>query len=107
MAGLQHWLRHAFGDPGDEPPSERQLELVVWLAREVVRRELTVPALAFLEMSRPLNNLTAQTITFFSPLLSAIVPAERHLEWSAFLERRDAIDRLTAAIEAAGDSRQV
>ena len=104
MTDFRNWLRQAFADPGEDPPTERQLELVAWLAREVVRRELTVPALAFLEMSRPLNNLTAQTITFLSPLLTAIVPEERHKEWSAFLERRDAIDRLTAAIEAAGDA---
>ena len=64
-----NWLKHAFDTSGpDEPPSAAQLELADKLCHEVVRRGLAIPALVFLEMSRPLNRLSSQAIHFLAPM---------------------------------------
>lgn len=69
------------------------------LAREVVRRHLTTPALMFLEMSRPMNYLGAQAMHFFSPMISALFDGHRYEEFAKFLERRDALEIITRQIE--------
>jgi hypothetical protein len=98
MTGIPEWLRQAFA-LGDDPPSAPQMALVERLAVEIKRRQLTVPAIAFLEMSRPLSQLSAQALHFFNPILSAIFRAEDLRSWSEFLERRDALDLLMSALE--------
>lgn len=66
-----NWLQHAFDTSGpDQPPTPAQLELVEKLSHELVRRRLALPALVFLEMSRPLNTLSAQALHFLAPALS-------------------------------------
>ena len=106
MNGVRAWLRHAFAvDATPAEPSLEQIEVVERLCREVVRRELTTPAVAFLEMSRPLNFLGSQALHFFSPMISAVARGQDHDHLAAFLERRDAIDRIIAAMEAAEKER--
>ena len=120
-----NWLQHAFDTRGpDEPPSPAQLELVEKLCHEVVRRRLALPALVFLEMSRPLNTLTAQALHFLAPMLSmfsgqpaadarpssshtpaptdppAPPPPATHELLAQFLERRDSVGFLCDRIEA-------
>lgn len=69
------------------------------LAREVVRRRMTTPALVMLESARPLNSLGAQAMHFFAPLMSTLFDRERYEMAAAFLARRDAVDLLCARIE--------
>lgn len=100
MSAPLDWLRHAFAvRTADGEPTAAQLAIVERLAGEVVRRRLTPAAIAFLEMSRPLNYLGAQSLHFFAPLISAIVRSDEHEHLATFLERRDAIDRLCGRIE--------
>lgn len=105
-----NWLKHAFdlGQPGEEIPPE-QKELVEKLCQEIVRRQLAVPALVFLEMSRPLNVLSAQALHFFSPVLGMFgrqpagseppSTACTHETMAKFLERRDSISYLCDRLE--------
>jgi len=80
-------------------PSDDQMQLVDRLAREIVRRHLTTPALAMLEMSRPLNFLGAQAMHFFAPVLTAIFEPKMYELFARFLERRDAISVIADRIE--------
>ena len=97
---LKDWLRHAFAvDDGPLEPTPPQQAIAERLCREVVRRHLTTPALAFLEMSRPMNFLGAQAIHFFSPLLSALSDAQGHRHFAEFLEHRGSIEYLCRKIE--------
>ncbi|TWT58526.1 hypothetical protein KOR42_19060 [Thalassoglobus neptunius] len=90
---FRSWLRHAFAMPSESAkPTERQLEIVERLAREVARRELTTPAIAFLEMSRPLNYLGSQALHFFQPIATAVLNPHDYSEFAEFLGRRDSID---------------
>jgi hypothetical protein len=95
------WLRHAFAiESADEvEPTEAQRALIDLLCRQIVARELTTPALLFLETVRPLNYVTAQTLQFFAPLLSAVTRPNAAAELTAFLERRGSIDVLCRRIE--------
>jgi hypothetical protein len=111
----------AFDTSGpDEPPTPAQLELVEKLCHEIVRRRLALPALVFLEMSRPLNTLSAQALHFLAPMLSMFsgprvadvslpsppadapiqMPPAAHELLAQFLERRDSVGFLCDRIEA-------
>lgn len=97
---LPDWIRQAFAVDGvDPPPTEEERRLVEQLAREVVRRHMTTPALVILESSRPLNFLGSQAMHVLAPLMSAVFDAKRYRLLSMFLERRDAIDLLCQRIE--------
>ncbi len=97
MSCIRHAL--ALDPPGPAEPTEAERPIVDRVCHEVVRRHLTVPALAFLEMSRPLNYLAANAIHFFSPLLSVLVTGDEHRRFAEFLERRGSIDHLCRRIE--------
>ena len=96
------WLKHAFAvdPPGPAEPSDAQRAPAERICREVVRRHLTTPALLFLEMSRPLNNVAAHLLHFFTPVLSVFTDAAQLREFARFLERRGSIDFLCRRIEA-------
>jgi hypothetical protein len=98
---LTQWLKHAFSvDDGPLVPTPEQAELVDRLAAEVVRRGLTTPALAFLEMSQPLNYVASQALVFFSPMISAVVDAPSHRLLAEFLEHRGSVEYVCQRIEA-------
>lgn len=95
------WLKHAFAiEPaGTFEPTETQRALVDRVCREVVDRELTTPALLFLETVRPLNAISAQTLQFFAPLLAAAGMSKATEDLATFLEHRGSIDFLCRRIE--------
>jgi hypothetical protein len=97
---MRDWLKHAFAvDRGAHELTPEQRAAAERVCREIVRRHLTTPALAFLEMSRPLNYLGAQALHFFSPFIGALTDAEGHRHFAAFLERRSAVEYLCRRIE--------
>ncbi len=98
---LPAWLRHAFAvNDGPLEPTPEQAALVQKLAEEVVRRGMTTPALAFLEMSQPLNFVASQAIVFFTPMISAMLDTRAHETLAKFLEHRGAIEYICQQIEA-------
>lgn len=70
------------------------------VARAVVRRGLTAPAILFLESVRPLGFVASQAMLFFGPLLGWVVPRERYDALQRALESRDGVERLLLRIEA-------
>jgi len=96
------WLKHAFAVEPEGPaePTDAQREVVGRICRAIVRRRMTTPALMFLEMTRPLNYLAAQTMHFFAPVLTAVVDREGYRQFAAFLQRRGSVDYLCWQIEA-------
>jgi len=98
------WFKHAFAvdPPGPAEPTEAQKPVVEWACREIAGRRLTTPGLLFLEMSRPLNFLAAQTMHFFQPGFWAILRQqsyENYLHFSEFIERRGSMDYIIQRIE--------
>lgn len=93
-------LKHAFAveKPDALDPTPAQIALVDRLCREVVRRRLTAPALVALEMTRPLNFVTAQAIHFFDPILQTFGNVHAAREFAMLLEQRGSIDYLAKRI---------
>lgn len=53
-----------------------------------------------IEMSRPLNYLSAQVLTFFQPFVTMVGDAAAYQHFTAFLEQRGSLDYIAARIEA-------
>ena len=97
-----NWLKHAFAidSPEHIQPNEMQSRLVEKLCAEVVRRRLTAPALFTLEMSRPLNYVSAQFLRFLQPIVTVIADKSEYENLTLFLEQRGSIDYVIRRLEA-------
>ena len=95
------WLRHAFAldPPGPAKPNASQRAVIERLCEELHRRRLTVVALGFLEMVRPLNYLGSQLMHFFGPMVSAFADARGYQQFATFLEHRGSIDYICQRLE--------
>ncbi len=86
--------------PASEPCSAAEDALLKKVAAAVVARGLASPAILFLESAEPMNFLGSQALYFLSPILSCVCET-REVEVAArLLERRAAVARLIALIEA-------
>lgn len=104
---MREFLRNAFalddGKPCEPSPEERAV--LERLAAEVARRRLVGPAIAFLEMSRPLNGLGAAVIQFFTPVAATLANPDSLRELAEFLEKRGSVDYLCRMLESAEAAR--
>lgn len=102
MKRMVAWLKHAFlvEKESDFQPDEQDLELIDTVCREIVKRGMATPAVHFLESTRPLNYVGSQTMTFFEPVMHAVL---RHPEaWRRFaeiLEHRGSVEHLCRRID--------
>lgn len=98
---MREFLRNAFALDDGKPcePSVDERAVLERLVDEVVRRRLAAPALAFLEMSRPLNVVGAAVIHFFTPIAAVLTSPVQLRRFADFLERRGSIDYLCRMIE--------
>jgi hypothetical protein len=96
-----NWFRHAFAldPPGPLAPTDEERAVVERLCRILVRRRMNAPALAFLEMSRPLNRVAAQALYFFQPVASLALTGDDYNRFARFLEKSGSIDYLCRRIE--------
>jgi hypothetical protein len=97
-----NWLKHAFAiePPGVAEPNPVQQAVVERICKEVVRRRLVTPALLMLEMSRPLNYVSAQFLHFLQPMVSLSMNAGEYKEFTEFLEQRGSIEYISRRLEA-------
>jgi hypothetical protein len=96
------WLKHAFAiePPGAAEPNPVQKAVVERICREVVRRRMVTPALLMLEMSRPLNYVSAQFLHFLQPIVTFSTNAGEYKEFTEFLEHRGSIEYISRRLEA-------
>jgi hypothetical protein len=104
VGALKSRIKHAFAvdPPGPAEPTPEQQEPVDWFCRQVAKRRLATPGLVALEMSRPLNFLTAQAMHFFAPGVWALARPRTHDQYqhfAAYLERRGSFEYLGRRIE--------
>lgn len=95
------WFRHAFdlGPAQTVAPNDVQRAVVDRLAREVVRRRLTTPALMALEACSPLNFVSAQALYYFQPFVSSFADASAYDEFAALVAQRGSVDYIRDRIE--------
>ena len=106
MDRLKNWWAHAFAV--DSPTGEfsaQDREMVERLARWVVGRGLSAPALMALETGRPLNFVGSQVLVFLSPLLTQIFSPTEYDRFVRILEKRQSIDLIVEAITAQENTR--
>ncbi len=104
MGALKNKLKHAFAvdPPGVADPTPQQQVPVDWICREIARRRLTTPAIAFLEMSRPLNYVGAQLGHVMAPGIWALARQLTYANYKhflAFLELRGSMEYFCQRIE--------
>lgn len=92
-------------DPGiweSRPPdgaAEDFTELSARIASKVVERQLTVPAVVFLESVKPLSFLGNQMLVFLDPMVSLVVDSRDYQKFVRMIEDRENVEKLICAIE--------
>ncbi|PWH17022.1 MAG: hypothetical protein DDG58_08860 [Ardenticatenia bacterium] len=71
-----------------------------WIAHQLVRRRLVVPAIAFGYAHKPLGFVGAQLLLLLQPLLDILFPRRWIEEGIALLADRDGWDALLRRLEA-------
>ena len=78
---------------------EAAAELFERIARKIVEREMTVPAIMMLEMVKPLSFLGSQALVFLNPVVSLVVSSGDYYRFVRLMEERENIEKLAVAIE--------
>jgi hypothetical protein len=81
-------------------------EMIDKIASTIVERRLSVPAVLFMEVLKPLNFFGAQTLNFFGPLIESFLKkGNRYYDFTAFLEKRENIEAILRRVEEMEDAR--
>jgi hypothetical protein len=84
---------------GKESLTEDEKELLNRLAKGIVDRRLSTPAIMFLESVKPLNFLGSQAMEFLRPIIGAVFRTESYEKMEKILEKRKGIECLILEIE--------
>jgi len=82
-----------------EISEERKREIIDKIAKNIVRRGLTAPAIMFLESVKPMNFIGAQVMIFFEPIILTFFNINEYREAALIFEERGAVERLIKGIE--------
>lgn len=80
--------------------SPEEKAVVQKIADKVVRWGITVPAIMFLEVHRPLSFVASQGLHMLSPFVSMFLDPKELDVLAKMLERRETIEEIIVAIEA-------
>jgi hypothetical protein len=97
-------FKHAFATEGVKL-EDSDTALIRKLADFVVRRDMSIPAVMFLESVRPLNFIGSQSMVFFKPMLSRFFSRYDYDRIANILEKREVVDLLIREIEQKADAR--
>jgi hypothetical protein len=97
-------FKHAFATEGVKL-EDSDTALIKKLADFVVKRDMSVPAVMFLESVRPLNFIGSQSMVFFKPMLSRFFSKYEYDKIANILEKREVVDLLIREIEQKADAR--
>jgi len=81
---------------GLTPEQDEVLEKV---AKKVVEKRMTVPALMFIESVKPLNFIGSQVMVFFEPIVQALFDFKSYNIFREIIEERDNVEILMQKIE--------
>ena len=81
--------------------TQEDLDLMNRFAYEVERRGMSVPAIMFLEMHRPMSFVMSSMMITVSPLMKLFFTAEQYDRVSELMESRENVERLIQLIEDA------
>lgn len=95
--GIVEWWYMPTQEDKEDP--EEDAEFISWASKEVTKRQMTVPAIIFLESIKPMNFISNQLLVGLSPIVLSIFKGKRYDQLTKFLEKRGNIERLLQAIE--------
>jgi len=78
---------------------EHDYGLLVSLAEKVVKRGLSVPAIFFLESTKPLSYIGSQAMVFFGPFVRILFESPNYYRYSEMLEDRANVELLLRMVE--------
>ncbi len=96
------------GDPPKKPPGEpvkkkldemTEDELLEAVAKRVVGMRLAVPAVFFLESTKPLSFLGSQLLIFLQPFVQAFLTVKSYERFSHLMEERENVEKLIQLME--------
>ena len=87
-------------DQGPGKPGEMSdAELLEAVAARIVRMRLGVPAIFFLESTKPLSFLGSQLLIFLQPFVQAFLTVRSYERFSHLMEDRQNVERLIRRVE--------
>lgn len=88
-----------FPDPERKIFPDEEEAVLTKLARKVVDKGMTVPAIVFLESVKPLNFIGSQVLIFFEPIVQTIFNFKDYNAFRSALEKRESIEFIITRIE--------
>jgi hypothetical protein len=85
--------------PGGLTPAEEDEKLLEAVAERVVRMGMAVPAIFFLESTKPLSYIGSQALVFLEPFVKSFLNLASYDRFVALLEDRQNIEKLLRKIE--------
>ena len=74
-------------------------DLLLGLAQKTVKRGLSVPAIFFLESTKPLSYIGSQAMAFFGPFVRILFESPHYYRYQEMLEDRANVELLLQIIE--------
>lgn len=98
-------FKDMFSSPGGEVPEEKKTippeedAVLDKVAQKVIKWQMTVPAILFLESVKPLNFIGAQAMVFFEPIIQSLFSIKDYDIFRQAMERRENVENLLQKIE--------
>ena len=83
----------------DDIPNEEQQAILKKVAKGIVRRQLTAPAIFFLEICKPINFIGSQLLYAVSPFVQAFLGGNEYKKFALIIERDENVEKLISLIE--------
>lgn len=74
-------------------------QIIETVAEKIVRFRMSVPAVLFLEMSKPMSVLGSSALVFFGPFITLFADSTKFYQFTELLEDRENIEKVISAIE--------
>ena len=94
--------RRLIQESGGPPPETGEMsddELLAAVAKRVVRMGLAVPAVFFLESTKPLSFVGSQVLVFLEPFVAAFLSVRNYQRFARLMEDRRNLERLIQKVE--------
>jgi len=97
---MSFW-KHAFAVEPDGPaePTPDQRAVIDVLCQRIVDRGMELPAILFLESSKPLGPMVAQSLLLLQPWFELVADRNQLAILTKFLDRRGSFDYLCGRLE--------
>lgn len=80
--------------------TEEEEAVLEKLAKKTVERGMTIPAILFLESTKPVNFIMSQVLVFFEPIIQSVFNFKDYNNLQTALEKRETLEILLLKIEA-------